>query len=109
MIECIKYKHVNKGSLLGFADLCIDFEYDGVIFKTEIFGCGVFQKENRRWVTMPSNENIGPNGLKRYFAHVRFSERARMDDFSRMAMTVIQPLIDDFFQDSCPLAPYKTE
>ncbi len=90
MIECIKYKPVNKGSLLGFADLYMT--ETGL----EIFGCGVFQKENRRWVTMPSNENIGPNGLKRYFAHLRFRERSQMDDFSCQAMMAIQPIIDDF-------------
>jgi hypothetical protein len=88
MIECIRYKPVNKGALLGFADLYIPQ------FDLEIYGCGVFQKDTHVWITMPSKETINDQGLKQYFSHLRFRDRTRMDSFSHEALQAIRPWME---------------
>lgn len=89
MIECIKYKAVNKGALCGFADLYVSD------FDLEIFGCGVFQKDNRIWVTFPSKEIIDQDGLKRYYSHVKFRDKSRMEAFIHEAMKAIRPKMEN--------------
>lgn len=85
MIECTKYKAVNKGSLAGFADLYLPGS------DLEIYGCAVFRSNGREWVAMPSKEVVTNEGLKKYYAYVRFRERTRMDAFSHEAMQAIRP------------------
>jgi len=90
MIECIRYKPVNKGCLLGFADLLVE-----EVRMVNIYGCGVFTKEGRRWVAMPSREIIDEStGMRKYYAHMRFHEAGGMHQFSHDAMKSILPHID---------------
>jgi hypothetical protein len=90
MIDCIRYKPVNKGSLLGFADIAVE----GLPL-VHIYGCGVFQKEGRRWVTMPSREWIDEEtGLKKFYAYIRLAEPGSMYQFSHDAMHCVLPHID---------------
>ena len=58
MIECLKYKPINKGSLLGYADIFVPK------MGLEIFGCSLHQKDGRRWVNFPS-KNIPMTMVKK--------------------------------------------
>ena len=83
-IECIKFRHVGKGSLVGYADLYVP------AFGLEIYGCQVFCKDGRKWMTFPSKETgVDENGKKKYWPHVRFRSRESMDNFSSSAMIAI--------------------
>lgn len=66
MIECIKYKAINKGPFLGFADF--------YIHKTgqEIYGCKLYQKNGNRWLSLPSNEFTNELGEKKYAPMMRY-------------------------------------
>lgn len=84
----MRYKSVNKGALCGFADL-----YDSTS-DLEIFGCAVFRKDSRIWVTMPCKEALDTNGLKRYYSHLKFRDKSRMEFFSQEAVKAIIPKMD---------------
>lgn len=93
MIDCIRYKPVNKGCLLGFADLLVED-----LHMVNIYGCGVFKQDGKRWVTMPSREVIDPEtGMRKYYAYMRFHEPGTMGQFSHEAMKGILPHIDPQF------------
>ena len=84
-VECMNYKPVNKGSLLGYADLFVP--------KTglEIYGCSLHQKEGRRWVNFPSKEYTdSKTGEKKYASIVRFREKAHMEAFIKVAKEAIE-------------------
>ena len=83
-IECIRYKPINKGTLLGYVDLHI--------FKTglEIYDCSFHQKEGRRWINFPSREYTDEKGEKKYFSVVRFRDKSLMEEFSKAAKEAIE-------------------
>lgn len=83
-IECLKYKAVNKGSLLGFADFFIPK------MGLEIYNCQLFQKDGRRWVMFPQKEYTTGSGEKKYIGLVRFRERGHQDAFSKAAVEAIE-------------------
>lgn len=83
-IECINYKPVNKGSLLGYADLFVPK------MGLEIFGCSLHQKEGRRWVNLPSKEYTNDMGEKKYAPVVRFREKSHTDAFIKLAKESIE-------------------
>jgi hypothetical protein len=84
MIECTNYKPVNKGSLLGYADLLL------IKSGMQIFGCSLHQKDGGRWVNMPSREYTNDAGEKKYLSIVRFQDPERMKAFSVEAMKAIE-------------------
>lgn len=84
MIECMKYKSVNKGSLLGYADLYLPKV--GI----EIYGCSLHQKDGRRWVNLPSKEYTDGNGEKKYAPIVKFPNKFHMDEFAKQAKEAIE-------------------
>lgn len=83
-IECMNYKAVNKGSLIGFADFFIPK------MGLEIYGCAMFQKDGRRWINFPQKEVTDDMGVKKYFSHIRFKEKSHMDAFSKAAIEAIE-------------------
>jgi hypothetical protein len=83
MIECLKFKPIAKGALIGYADLYI--EKMGI----EIYGCAVFQSGNRKWLSMPSREYKDPQGATKYLSIVRFRDKNHMDAFSDAAIQAI--------------------
>ena len=82
-IECLKFKSVNKGLLVGFADFYIP--KTGI----EIFGCQLFQKEGKRWINMPSREYANDKGEKKYMEYVRFREPSHKEIFTELALKAI--------------------
>ena len=86
MIECLRYKTMNKGALQGFADL-----YDPLM-GLEIFGCSVFMTQGRRWLNLPQKEYKDPEGNTKYAAIIRFKQPERMAAFTEQAMQAIDRL-----------------
>lgn len=84
MIECLKYKPVNKGTLLGYADLFVPK------MGIEIFGCSLHQKDGRRWINLPSREYTDNKGEKKFFSIIRFPNKAHMEEFSKQAKEAIE-------------------
>lgn len=84
MIECIKYKAINKGSFLGFADIYIP--------KTgqEIYGCKLYQKDGRRWVSLPSNEFINEQGEKKYAPMMKYRDPEHQKLFLEACVKAIE-------------------
>jgi len=80
-IECMEFKSHPSGALLGFAN------YRLPKMGIELFGCGVFSKNGRRWVSTPSREYQDPeSGEKKYIAIMRFSEKSHQEAFSKSAL-----------------------
>lgn len=84
MIECIKYKEINKGSLVAFVDFWIPK------MGLEITGCSLHVKDNRSWVNLPSREYTDQQGEKKYAPIVRFREKSHADAFSSACKEAIQ-------------------
>lgn len=59
------WKEMRKGSLVGFFTVTTP---SGMV----IHGCSLFEKEGKRWVSMPSRIIDKPDGTKLYKAHVEF-------------------------------------
>lgn len=64
MIECIGYREVNKGALEGFANFRLPK------IGMEIYGCGVYSKNGRRWVNLPTREYKDPNTNETKYASI---------------------------------------
>lgn len=70
MIECLRYKKHDSGTLKGFADL-VDNELG-----LEFFGCSCHTSQGKSWVNLPSKE-YDDNGVRKYFNVIRFKEKDR--------------------------------
>jgi len=83
-IEILDYKEVQgKGALKGFANLFLS--KSGL----ELFGCGIFEKDGKSWVSMPQKEYTDKEGQKKYLPQVKFRERNHQDAFSRAVIEAI--------------------
>lgn len=84
-IECIRYTPVNKGSLVGYADLYV------VKWDFEIFGCQLYQKDGKRWVNFPSKEyQDKQTGEKKYSFVNRFRNKNNFEAFTKSAKEAIE-------------------
>ena len=84
MIECMKYREVNRGCLLGFADIYV------TNWKFEILGVAIYEKANQKWISLPNKEFIGENNTKAYAPIVRFREKSHYDEFSRQVKQAVE-------------------
>ena len=84
MIECVKFKEINKNSLYGYADFWV--EKMGL----EIYGCAVFQIDGRKWISMPSREYKDADGNSKFIPILRFRQKAHMDAFSKQGFFAIK-------------------
>ncbi len=89
MIECMNFKPHKAGSLLGFANLFI--EEIGL----ELYGCTMHEKDDSKWINLPSREYIDQNGDKKYINIVRFRERSHYNEFVHQGTECIQKWIQD--------------
>lgn len=83
MIECMKFKSLQRGTLQGFADL--ELPNLGI----QVFGCSVHQKNGQRWVNLPSKEYETEGGEKKYLSVVRFIEGDKLKKFSEEALKAV--------------------
>lgn len=67
-MEVKNYKSISKGCLLGKFDIEIK-EWGGLT----IMDCTLFQKDEKRWITLPSREYQTKDGQKKHFGLVKFS------------------------------------
>tara|TARA_R110002126_G_scaffold185420_2_gene333947 strand:- start:191 stop:535 length:345 start_codon:yes stop_codon:yes gene_type:complete len=80
-IECFDFKSHASGALQGFANFRL------AKMGIELFGCGVFMKNGKRWVSLPSREfNDKDTGEKKYISIMRFMDKAHGDAFSNGAL-----------------------
>lgn len=83
-IECTEFRIHQSGALQGFANFRI--EKMGI----EIFGCGVFMKDGRRWLSLPSREYEDPqSGEKKYAPIMKFIENKHQEFFCKTALQVM--------------------
>lgn len=97
MIECTKFTSFKKNLLLGFADLFV--EKWGV----EIRGCKLFQKEGKRWLTLPDREFKTPEGETAYAPIIYFKEMEHLKSFTEEA----KKAIDKWCQNNTIVTPQQ--
>jgi hypothetical protein len=101
MMSCTKFAAIEKGSLLGFADLVLD---SGLILHDVM----LLESNGKRWVNLPSKQQLdasknprrGDNGKPLYTPVVSIPDRARRDLFNVQALEAI-----DAFRSSATPAP----
>tara|TARA_R110002096_G_scaffold113208_2_gene246250 strand:+ start:1041 stop:1388 length:348 start_codon:yes stop_codon:yes gene_type:complete len=82
--ECINYKKHESGALQGFADFRIPK------MGIELYGCGVFMSNGKRWVKSPSREFNDPeSGEKKYINILKFMKKEHNDSFSNGALVAL--------------------
>lgn len=84
-VECIGYKSHESGALKGFANFRMTMS-NGMAF--ELFGCGIFMKDGRRWAGMPSRE-YQEDGAKKYISIFRFCEKPHTEAFCKAALQAL--------------------
>jgi len=82
-MECTTFRSHQSGALLGFFDLWVPKM--GLEFK----GCTLYQKNGRKWISLPTREYKGDDGEKKYVPVVRFREKGHADAFCTLAITAI--------------------
>lgn len=104
MIECINFKSYKEGCLQGFADFYISK------WKAEIYGCKLYSKDGRRWVTLPSKEYINDEGEKKYSYIFRFRESKDFKVFMEHAKLAIDKWCYENFPEDEDIEkePYDT-
>jgi len=76
MIECVRYKGVNKGSCLGIASIFIP------AWGIQINGIGLMKTNGgARWVNLPSKEYLNKEGEKKYMPYFKFREKYHQEAF----------------------------
>ena len=83
MIVCLRYKHMGKGSLLGFADIFVEK------WGLEIYNLSIFQKDGARWVNFPSREYTDAEGKKKFASYLRLNDKEKYDAFCEATKTAI--------------------
>lgn len=80
-IECLEFRSHPSGALQGFANFRIPK------MGVELFGCPVFMKDGRRWMSLPSREFVDQeSGEKKYITVMRFIEKEHNDAFCKAAL-----------------------
>ncbi len=82
MIEITNYKAINKGTLVG------SFSVRIVGWGMYINDMNLFQKEGKRWVTMPSRM-YEKDGTKKYFPYCGFEKSELTERFNTSVLKAI--------------------
>lgn len=98
-MKVVNMRPINKGSLQAFLDIFIPS------LNWTVTGCGLFMKDNRKWVSMPSRSKKDPEtGMITYSDVITMSKEDK-SKFSNAALeaykeyvpeTLAQPLEPDF-------------
>jgi hypothetical protein len=83
-IECVKYHAINKGSVLGSANIYIPK------WGIEIFNITLFQKDGKRWISLPSKDTLAPDGTRKFFPYFRFKNPEHFNAFSLKVQRAIE-------------------
>ena len=85
-IVCTKYHSINKGSVVGSANIYIPK------WGVEIYGVTLFEKDGKRWVSLPQKE-ITKDGEKKYLSFMRFKEKSHMEAFGEKVKDAIDKFV----------------
>ena len=83
MIECIDFKEINKGVLVGFANVFVPK------WGIEIFNIQLCRKNDQAWVNFPSREFIDKEGIKKFLPYFRFQNKEMGEFFQSKVMEAI--------------------
>lgn len=81
-MEIENYKAINKGCLIGKFDIKIP-EWGDLLIRE----CVLFEKDNKRWVALPSKE-YQKDGSKKHFPLIKFSPPV----FERLQLSALEKL-----------------
>lgn len=80
-VECMEFRSHESGALKGFANFRVPK------MGIELFGCGVFMKDGKRWLSMPSREyQDNETGEKKYMNIMRFMDKSHHEGFCKAAL-----------------------
>ena len=97
-VEVTKWRAMNDGSLVGFADILID---DVV----EVRGCALRKgKGGSLWVAVPSRKYDDETGKTKWVGHVGFPDDAKYTEFQEKSVKAItqQDNSERFADDDMP-------
>ena len=83
-IECLRYKAVNIGSLIGVADFYIPD------FNLEIYGITLHQKSGKRCISMPTKEYHTQDGKKHRYSVLKLTDSHFAAQFQKNAKLAIE-------------------
>ena len=89
MVQCTNFKSHKVGNLLGFADIFV--EKWGI----HIYGCSMFHKEGRSWISLPAKEYKDENGEKKYAPVIRFESKDHQGMFSKQCLYEINRFVNE--------------
>lgn len=90
MIQCTRFKKMENGALIGFADIYFD-KCD-----LEIFSCPVYTKDGILSIAMPAKEFKDAQGLSKFSSILRFRTPGAFKEFSSQAVEAIKnKIIED--------------
>ena len=92
MIECVSWRSVERGSLLGFAKIKI------AQWKLTIDDVAVHQSNGKRWAALPARPQLdasrqvvrGDDGKPKYVKTMFFDDRATADRFSAAVVEAVK-------------------
>jgi DNA-binding cell septation regulator SpoVG len=88
-IEITKWRAMNEGSLVGFADVLID----GIV---EVRGCAMRKgKEGSLWVAVPSRKYQDDTGKTKWVGHVGFPSDDSYSEFQQKSVKAITQQMND--------------
>lgn len=82
-MECTRFFSFTKGSLLGFADIYIP-KWDA-----EICGVRLYQKDGKRWVSVPGSDYDKGDGEK-FSPFLKFRDKGNWEAFVKKAKDAIE-------------------
>ena len=98
-VEITKWRSMNDGNLVGFADVLIDNTI-------EVSGCALRKgKEGALWIAVPSRKYNDETGKTKWVGHVGFPSDEHYKSFQDKAVkAVTQQMNDDTFgtEDDMP-------
>lgn len=83
----LNYKPINKGCLIGKFDIEIK-EWGSL----RICECTVFQKDGKRWISLPGKQYESKEGQKKHFSLVKFNQEV-FKKLEASALTQLEKLI----------------
>ena len=83
-MEILNYKSIGKGCLVGKFD--IEIPQWG---EMKICECTVFEKDGKRWISLPGKQYESKEGQKKHFSLVKFNQ----DVFKKLEASALEKLI----------------
>jgi len=82
-IECVSYKHIGKGVIMGYAHIFIPS------WEMDIYNIQLCQKNGKRWINFPSREVTDESGNIKYFPYFRIRNPQHFGIFSEKVKKAI--------------------